>query len=237
MLTILYSDDLLVDVFNTDIISLQKEIHSEISRGNFNYPWIYDRKLYDKFFASFTSTPDVLTCEATASLLENTQQGVFQAGKLTIGPCGLLESSVERELFPTLRVNLFHCPDPSCNTIHKVQLRKVPGKISHVKINISNFIKDGYGEPSKWAAFFDAFIDPPTTFYDDYNQAEFPYLLTNAFSESELRVIFAELLDLFPKYIRSMITTKCAVKYTKIFKSSSIDIAAKLTRSECFQLI
>jgi len=235
--TIFYSDELLIDIFKTDASSLQIEIHEEIRRGKFKYPWIYDRELYDKFFANFNSTPNVLTYDETKLLLKNCQEGVFQAGKLTIGPCGILESSTERVLLPTLKVNLYHCPDPSCNVIHEVLLCKVAGEIALVRKKISGLIKSIYGEQSQWLSLFDDFIDSPKTYFDDYNKAEFPYLLTNAFCENELKVIFTELLDQFPKHIRAEVNSKCSVKYTKIFKNSPFDVSAKLTRSECFQIM
>lgn len=91
-----HHQDLFVDVERTQSGPLRELIHTNILGGRLRYPWVFDHMLYDRAFEHFREVPDRISAEDTIFLLRDTPSGVFQLGRLVVGPFGLLESSQSR---------------------------------------------------------------------------------------------------------------------------------------------
>ncbi len=118
-----YHHDLFIDYINTDInaiLTLLSEMHKP---GISKWPYIFGHRLYHKFndAKSFKMSED-LTPQESAALLHDSPQGVFQTGKIVSGPLGFLQGQEDRVFPPTLKLTLWHCPDPGCQAEHKVSL-------------------------------------------------------------------------------------------------------------------
>lgn len=223
-----YNSELLVDVEKTDYISFSKSISTDIIKGNFKFPWIYGRTLYDKYFEEFVEQESILDNEKVLKLLSETPQGVFQLGNQIIGPLGILHSSSKRLIPPTTSAKLWHCADPSCTALHSVQLETAETIISKILEEIYTLSKEI--ENSEWYSFYINKCQNKNAYYDDIRVDDIPITLVYSFGEKELKMILKEIIDNKASY-RELLPNE------KRFKGSSDTIISPLTKAECFQII
>jgi hypothetical protein len=229
-----FHHELFIDVTATNPETIRKVLDGEIVGERVRYPWIYDRLLYDRFFDMFPSMTEELSYADTVKLLENTPQGVFQIRDIVVGPFGALNSSCHRFLPPARTVPLWHCSDPSCEALHRVLLSAGESKVVEAVAFISKESVKVDGSPSDWAGFFVGFAGTPE-YYDDMQLGQLPWLLVNAFSETELQNILIRLIDQHSKEIRQRFPN--VKRFKNILSGSAEKISKGLTKAQCFQLI
>ena len=110
-----FHEHLFVDLELTNTENLEAALNEDILAGHMRYPWFFDHILYDKAFRLFKEMPERLSVSETEELLKDTTPGVYQSGRLLVGPFGLLESTEKRKFAPTLNLLLSHCDDQDCN--------------------------------------------------------------------------------------------------------------------------
>jgi hypothetical protein len=234
LLSVFNHAELFIDIFRSHHNDLIQILSSEILGERFRFPWVYGRELYDRFFDEFPKSTDSLTHEQTKQLLRGTSPGVFQLRDILIGPYGALISSEQRSLRPPRTVPLWHCSDPTCQALHPVLLAKGQCKA----LDAAKFLKDECkrleGFESEWDDYFNHFDGSPD-WYDDMHLDNLPWLLANSFSEGELRLVFEKLLTDHSKELRSRVPE--TGRFKKLFAASPSEIAKRLGKSECFQLI
>jgi len=229
-----FNHELLIDVTTTDSGTICKVLDAEIVNGRITYPWVYDRILYDRFFDMFSERKDNLSYLETAKLLQDTPQGVFQVRDVIVGPFGVLRSSCHRFLPPVQNVPLWHCPDPSCQALHPVNLSTGKSKVSEA----ASFISDESnrtGEPPSEKFSFSPTLLGAGDYHDDMHMGKFPWLLVNAFSQTEIKNILSRLIDQYSKEIRERFPKTRRFKGT--LSGSGENISERLTKAQCFQLI
>ncbi|HCX89684.1 MAG TPA: hypothetical protein DHT43_04015 [Deltaproteobacteria bacterium] len=229
-----FHHELFVDVNTTNPEAIRKVLDAEIVGGRIRYPWVYGRLLYDRFFDMFPIQTKELSYEETMKLLQNTPQGVFQIRDVLVGPFGVLNSSCHRFLPPTRTVSLWHCSDPSCDAIHPVLLSTGESKVLEAITLISDQSEKADGPPSEWFGFFRDFAGK-SDYYDDMQLGQFPWLLVNAFSKTEMQNILRRLIDQHSKEIRQRFPkTK---RFNHILSGSAEKISEGMTKPQCFQLM
>jgi hypothetical protein len=115
-------DKLFVDVMETDVDGLVKLISQQIIAGEIRFPFLYGRQLYDFFATEFDDEKGSLTNDETIQLLDAIPAGVFQYGRLVIGPSGIRTTTHRRSLRSSRLVPSYHCDDPVCRELHSVIL-------------------------------------------------------------------------------------------------------------------
>lgn len=217
-----------IDIFKTKSEQIIAELKNAIINGDIRFPWIYGRELYNKYnnLMQDNKENDELLYNETFDLLNGTAQGVFQKGDIITGPLGLIKSSCYRNLHPTKRIPLWHCPDIACRSIHEVNLRSAENKITEADLSIDLQFN------SEWEELFEKFISDPD-YHDDTQIRDLPYLIANSFSKMEIKNILKQLLD--NAEIREFLPKD--KKYKSIFSKPSEHIVSKLSEQECFQLI
>ncbi|KKK93722.1 hypothetical protein LCGC14_2690040, partial [marine sediment metagenome] len=231
---IFYFRELLIDIEQMNFNKILENLNSEIRSGLIKFPYVH-QILYNKYFNLFQKSFSYLNFDQTWTLLEETPNGIYQVKNILIGPFGILKPNYQRFILPSNDIPLFHCPDLSCNTIHRVTLKSggIHGsEIWKFIIPILNKI----GRPSRFYKYFQYINNVyDKYFYNDLSLEDFPFLLMNAFNEEEIQRLFTELLRNFSKEIRENLPkTK---KIQKIFSNSAKEIAKKLNKIECLQLI
>ncbi len=230
-----YDDELLVDLDNSRTDTIQGFVEREVKAGaNIRYPWVFDRELYDRYFELFGEPKNHLSYDETVKLLDGTSPGVFQLGKLVVGPFGLLRSQTRRRLLPTRKVPLWHCSDLSCQALHSAELATGRTSMHDVSSELSKLLSQRATRPSEWFWFYEKNIGDDE-WYDDRNAITFPWLLGNAFTELELRSLLASIFDCDGKRIRALLPqTK---QHKSLFDGNGETIVGRLSKSQCFHLI
>lgn len=231
---VFFHHELFVDVKATNHETIRKALDAGILGARIKYPWVYGKLLYDRFFDMFLSQTEELSYEETRMILENTPQGVFQIRDVVVGPFGVLNSYCHRFLEPVRDAPLWHCSDPSCQALHPVRLSTGKTKVSKAADFVSAESEKTYGPPSEWHKFFLDFAGW-SKYYDDMNLTQFPWLLVNAFSEREIRIMLKTLIDRESKKIRQRFPK--SKRFENILSGSGEKIAKGLTKAQCFQLI
>ncbi len=231
-----YHQNLLIDVKNTNPLTIQNILNGEILNGNIRYPWIYEKVLYDRFFEIFSTDLGTykLSYEQTLNLLDGTPQGVFQIRDFIVGPFGVLTSPCLRHLPPTLKVPLWHCPNTACNELHPTKLSSGDSTHNHILEYINKELDKAEGVESQWDDFFYEFSGRPD-FYDDMHLAKFPWLLINGFSEKEIKIIIRSLIEQHSEKIRNRFPTD--KKFSSTFLGSGNDISMNLNKYQIIQII
>ena len=228
-----FRKDFFVDIMTTSYEQIREFLNSYIIGGIIRFPWVYDRLLYDRFYEMFPDVNETLSEEETLKLLENTLRGVFQISDITVGPFGVLTSSCQRFLPPVRAVPLWHCPDPSCTAIHPVLFSTGTAKVSQAM----DFIQTSGEEdelPEASAIFFRNILNRPD-YYDHMLIEVFPWLLVNAFSHTELRLILAKLIEHHSEEIRGRFLKN--KRFKSMLTGSGENIAQNFSKAQCFQLI
>ena len=229
-----YFHDLHVDVENIDIKALKGIIHDEIKSGKLKFIYQFETVLYDKYFEIIHDAKKDLNDEETKALLNGTLTGVYQLKNLVVGPLGLMDSLYHRDFPPIVSMPLWHCPDNACNSIHLV---KLSNKVSAVDVISEMIVEEGYnlhGTPSDWSHYF-MNTESISSFFDDKDTSQLPWLLGNGFSEIEIQHIFSELIKIESKTIRGCLPV--SKKLQTIFKNSPDKISNQLTKPECVQFM
>ena len=230
-----FHDDLFIDVEKCNADQIQDLIDREVSGGNgIRYPWLFDRELYDKYFDLFGEPKKYLSCAETFKLLDGSSPGVFQLGKVVVGPFGLLRSECRRRLLPTRNVALWHCSDLSCQSLHGVELSTGKTSFNDISEEIKKILGKRETHASEWKSFYRELICDGQ-WYDDRNAADLPWLLANGFTDSELRRVLASIIDRDANVIRPLLPqTK---QFKALFSASGLKIAERLSKAQCFQLL
>ncbi|WP_157987523.1 hypothetical protein [Jiangella endophytica] len=182
--------ELLVDVEAIDIERLVDAISEEIRAGSLKYPLRFGRQLYDRFAELFPDEREYLGHDDTIRLLEGTPQGVFQSGRYVLGPFGLFRCDHSRSLYPTTAPPLQHCADSSCKSVHRIQLStSVEAGVNRSRPALNKVLNQTSAEPSAWSGFVADIIDSESNPYELDGSNTIPYLLGDAFSDNELRIL------------------------------------------------
>ena len=222
-----YNSNLLVDVDKCNIQALIKSVSKLVENQSIIFPWLYGRTLYNKYYSEFDSQELSLDHESVIRLLDNTPQGVFQLGRLVVGPLGILYAEEKRYIPPTQKVYLWHCADPSCNNFHTVDLVNSNEIMDNIQSKIYELTKEL--EDSEWYPYFRE--NSKTDNYYVFNNIENTFItIANTFGENEIRLILREILD-------NKSGARLKLPQTKKYKDSSENIVKTLSKSECFQLL
>jgi hypothetical protein len=190
--------DLLVDPVETNLADLREAISDQIKQREIIYPFIFGRLLYDKAFDTL-DIPDgthSINLAETLSLLAGIPQGVFQENTFITGPYGILESRQWRYYAPSRRVNLYHCSDLSCASVHGINLATGrEASINKRRGDAAKILRTESETPGAWGSFlshiFDEIINPDR---DNAADGLIP-LIGDAFTEAELKTLICWLLD------------------------------------------
>ncbi len=115
-------EDPLIEAISTDLELIRTIVEEEAISGQIYWPMTQGRELYDRYTRLSFMNRDSLTSEETASLLEESTQGVYQAGTIVTGPLGIIDSQCTRYYPPKQTIGLWHCPLLDCRRLHKVSL-------------------------------------------------------------------------------------------------------------------
>ena len=223
-----YHDELLVDIDKTKSEILTQILHEQILSGQIIFPWIYGRLLYDKYFEEFEEQEEVLSPADTQKLLLDTPKGIFQLGKMTVGPLGVIKTNHIRHIPPTRRIRLWHCSDNSCTAFHETYLNTSKTDLIEIQEEIDTILESE--KPSNWGELFLRLIDPVNYYYDSDRLSDFPFLLINAFGKYELKKLLEEIIN-NNKEFRNLLPKE------RKFTGAAVTIVDGLTKYECFQLI
>lgn len=226
-------NELFIDINNTDPKPIQEFISQEILNNNFIYPWTFGHYLYDKYFETIGKDTNCLSSEETDKFLSNTWKGVFQLGEYVTGPFGLLISLEQRYIYPESELGLYHCTDPACLYVHKVQLTGYGNHVDRLISLINRTSNTKFGNTSDWLQFFRFTLKHD--YYDYNNSIAFPLLLFDAFSPNELKKILKTVIEDYSKIIRGVFPKNKT--YESIFMGSAEMIVEKLNHDQCAQLL
>lgn len=220
--------DLLIDIDKSDIGPLFDSISKEVKEKKILYPWIYGRLLYDKYFDEFGEQKSELKNEDVLEFLDDTPQGVFQLGNFIVGPLGIIKSSVKRYIPPTRKVRLWHCSDPSCNSLHTVNLNTADSVLMEVNKVLYQILKDT--EFSEWSFFFKKLCEKKYPYYNHDKIDDIPITLVYCFGDNEIKLILKEIID-------NKKDSRKLLPQIKKYNKSSEDIINSIDKAECFQLL
>lgn len=223
-------DSLFVDIDAIDIPLLRDAVHAEILGGRLKFPFTLGRDLYDSFAAQFEEEQDALTVDDTQRLLSSLPMGVFQYGRYTIGPFGIIESAVGRRIPSARSVPAYHCAKQYCAQVHRVFLTTShEATVNRDRAKAERLLQALDGDGARWWLLA-ADLDGETVgHYSDGNAGVLLPLLGDALSESELRAVISDLLDNTSGHYRD------ALKPTVDVHSAS-DFVRGRTRAELLQL-
>lgn len=220
-----YFSDFYFEKESIDVELIFQKFSSWIQKGYIRYPFIYGRHLYNKYYEDFEKQEHILNYTKTYKLLENSQKGVFQVGNIIVGPFGLLESKVERELHTRLKLGLWHCSDPSCDSFHMTNLKNMQNHdINKAYDSLKKFNKE------LPLIDIDQYLldDPLSIFYNPYSLKGLSELIGGAFVLKEQRKILQRIIDV--EKIRDLLPDS-------LKKGKSKKIVGELNEAECLSLI
>lgn len=220
-----YHEELYVDVLSTDVSSIQNQFSDWITKNKIKFPWIYGRELYDKYFKEFEDQSSELDFDQTLKLLDKTSKGVFQIKTSIIGPYGLLKSKSERDIRPEIKLPLWHCPDPSCNTFHITGFNNSDNKLFEVLSNVAMY--NSGKSPLDMSKIIDADEDEDEH-YNAYSLNGLFELLVNTFGVEENRMILQKLIE--KENIRDFLPLN-------LKRGQAKDLVKNLRKDECINLI
>jgi hypothetical protein len=226
--------ELFVDVHKTNVLALEADLNAEILGGNIIFPWVYGKLLYDRYFDMWPDQLKELPFDETVKLLQDTPPGVFQLRSFLIGPFGVLQSGTCRYLPPKRTVPLWHCSDPSCNSLHTVRLSSGRCRIAEGVTFIDRELNQLDEQPSEWSGFYGDFDGSPD-WYDHLHLEDLPWLLANGFSASELNAILRAVIETGSKVFRSRLPV--GKRFKALLSGSAVDICSRLDQSQSMQLL
>ncbi|NRS15870.1 hypothetical protein HP398_05410 [Brevibacillus sp. HB1.4B] len=218
-----------IDWEKTDTSLVKEAFENEVLNRKLLFPWIYDRLLYDKYSELFTIRYKEIPYDETIKLLSDTPQGIFQIGNYIVGPFGVLTSLDKRLNQPIRTSYIWHCNEPACRRVHSAGLSTGNCLTSKVLEYLEDELKKN--EAAKKSNIKYTQLGLPD-YYDDMHLGELTILLTNAFSELEIKNILKYSIDSYSKEIRALFP-----KNERRLYGSSDQICEQLSREECIQLI
>lgn len=220
---------LLINIEETDLISLERILNKALQQKKILLPWQFDNELYNKYYNTIKIQKTSLDYETTVDFLNETSVGVYHSGKYIVGPWGLIETSVLRPLTPYNSYKLWHCPDVYCEAFHNVSFTGFSNK--HQEGEICKLFKNFVNK--KTDEFYKEFLEnvlPKSDSFDANKYNQMPIFLGNCFSEEEIRVIFEAALE-NNKRMRSLLPNR------KRLKGSSQQISTQINKNEIYQLL
>jgi hypothetical protein len=185
----------LVDLGSTRIETVIEEIFKQILKGSIRYPFIYGGILYQRAADLFPDRRIQLNAEETKELLDGTPAGVYQTGRIVVGPLGVRVSKQWRWLPPENRVPLQHCSDVTCRRVHSTSLSTdYDAPINQHLPKLSKILDDAGVIRGAWTEFTGLLSEAEGLPYDDFNMSGVPVALGDCFTDDEL-VQIAERLD------------------------------------------
>lgn len=224
---ILYSDDFLIDFDNTDFDKLGLLIDNSLKNKQLILPWIYDNLLYNKYYDECYIPGDTMTYNDTLKLLNDTPQGTYQIYDLIFGSFGIMTSETMRNVTPLQGYPLWHCSNPGCFLLHKVKF----GKDTNSTVEkIVNLLKENeINQTLDIKNYYKYYIVKNEEQYDEFYLGHLPQVLGYCFDSNELKILLEHLIIEHQNEIRIKLPSK--------LKGSAKDIASKLSKNECLQII
>ncbi|WP_147469208.1 hypothetical protein [Corallococcus sp. AB045] len=224
---------LLIDPDRTDVGAIEAMLHGHLLEGSLKLPWVGGRILHDRFFDKFPNHTGDLSHLQTLELLDETPTGVFQVGTLLVGPLGVLESHQYRYVPPLSTVPVRYCSDPSCESLHPVDIADAEGKVIGLLDLLelaSNYV---FKEDERnWVHLL---VDYSPDYYDDFSLEDLPWFLSSSFSEAELRQILKELLTTKAGLLRPRLPKDKQLR--RAVDGTAEQIVGRLKIDEVLQLI
>jgi len=182
----------LVDVEEIDIERLIAAISDLVKSKRIRFPFIFGRGLYDAAVRLFPDERRYLHHDDTLKLLGDSPQGVFHCGKFLLGPFGIIATDHQRDVDPRLSVPIQHCADLSCHSIHRVRLSssQEPG-VNRNREALYKALDQVSKDPSDWSGFVRDITEDQFNPFEVDDPSTLPYLLGDAFSDTELRSLAA----------------------------------------------
>ncbi|MEV0667192.1 hypothetical protein ACIBI3_38860 [Actinomadura luteofluorescens] len=187
------SEGMLVDT-STDVHALRAQLSKGIKQDNIRFPYVFGRDLHDAAATLFPEKTQ-LDNNQTIELLKRLPDGVFQVGRTVVGPYGCTISDVSRLLPPMLRVPGYLCSDETCQEVHSIELKTAHSSINKTNTIVAEYIRSHYSNTEdehvnviSEAALVEYFPQ------DDAVSTNFMDVLSDGFSETELRFIVDRIL-------------------------------------------
>jgi hypothetical protein len=193
-LQVFYFHDALIDFARSDDESIRRFFSKQIIEGSILLPSRCGRVTYDKFNRDFSrfarDRASHLAHDQTLDLLRNTEQGIYQVGRFTLGPLGVF-SAEERRMLPVVReIPLWHCADTGCNALHHVELRSWQHNFLLQAGQLRAALIDQYGRPSEWQLPFRFASVPSSSVHHGTAFYDLPVLLAETFDEGDIGRLF-----------------------------------------------
>jgi hypothetical protein len=228
---VFFHHDFLVDIERSDAGKALKMLQHELLSGSFRLPYRFGRILYDKFNdIPGDSLIEHLLPQDVDSLLQDTEQGIYQVGRFVTGPLGILESEDRRYIPPAQAVPLWHCADPGCQKLHDVTLLKHDNGAYSLAEEIEGTAERLEGPASDWKMpIRRTSLKPGRNYYD------LPVLIAEAMSPSERAELVVSAFKTSGGILRAKL--KSAVGGKKLEEGSPDAIARRLTDGSKLQLL
>ncbi|MFX0591260.1 hypothetical protein [Melissospora conviva] len=200
-------NELLVDPIQSDTQQLIKIVSEQIRDTTIRFPYTYGRLLYDRLLTfPFGESRTVLSSKETFEVLEGTPQGVFQVGRLVTGPYGLLQTPHRRSI-PLIEEVPFHCSDIKCTTAHsRTFVTDYTAPINEAR-DIAEKVLRKEGQNSDWNGYIRRFNMYASMPWNDLKGDSLAYLLGDALTLEEMKVLAAWLLDKTKNEVRQIATS------------------------------
>lgn len=232
-----YYYDLLVSVEETNADEIAALLEEEILTGKVKFPFRFGRILYDKYNDNYTEErADYLLEPDVIMLLDNTPIGVYQLGRTLIGPMGILTSSENRYLPPSLKLPLWHCSDTGCRSIHTVRLLSDKSPIKTIIHQISDILFETFNHKSDWESVLNLICFRKVKKELGLMYNDIAALIGDCITEKEMKILLEEALKT-PKSqeLRKIISN--SPQKASLIKSTPSLIANCLESAEQFQLL
>lgn len=186
-------DGLLVDL-STDLDALRQQLSREILTERIRYPYIFGRELHD-IAAELYPTRTTLDNVQTLKVLAKLPVGIFQYGRIIVGPYGCIYSDVPRLMPSSLRVPGYLCPNPACSSVHGLQLETATSSISKARSLLSQLIiKNHSGAPDDSTPLISDAVLMDTLPLNKFSSANLFDVLSDGLNEDELRITIGNVL-------------------------------------------
>ncbi|WP_020618092.1 hypothetical protein [Paenibacillus daejeonensis] len=234
-LILCFHKDALINAKRTNLPKILEILEMDISERKIIFPWIYGMDLYLKFNTKFHSDNEELNYTETNLLLDNTPAGVFQVNNLVVGPFGFLESLENRIHHSSLYAPLSYCSDPTCNSLHVVTFKSGNNIVRNLVDFLQEKMKDYEGPQNEDLVLQIETKRDLIDWHEDFHLEDIIWLLANAFTDDELRILLNELFTKHSKSIRRLLPM--TEKYKDKWRMASEEIVEGLMKNECLQII
>lgn len=192
----LFGADLLIDIDQTNIDVIVREISNHIRAGKLLYPFANGDILYSRMATLHEEPKSFLSSDETQELLQDTPQGVFQMGRFVTGPYGLLQSDATRLIPATKHIPLQSCADVSCDRVHFCHLSTdYDAPINQHYATFRKVLERKQRRKRIWTQFLATFAETSTGSFDDTRYEPVLTLIGDALDDFELKLLLAWLLD------------------------------------------